>query len=397
VIRRAATLAACACVLAGLGAAPAAASPGLRQSTLLEIINTPPVPLPDAYSVVHDRKLRVDAPGLLGNDLDVDGDELEAKLVNGPNHGQLNLDHDGSFTYEPDPGYVGLDGFTYAAHDGKIGVSALVALTVTNVAPVGRNDSYTVKQGQKLTVDRPGVLKNDDDADGDALTTKLVNGPDHGKLDLKEQGEFDYEPDASFAGSDVFTYRALDGADQSGVVRVVIDVTPKPTPAPTPAPTPTPEPTPRPTPKPDKPDPDPTHDPRPTASPDTGGHENGSGGAGGKGGDGGNGTGRGGGAQNGPGPSTAIAQPAVALGEALALARTDTDSRSGPSVAFDAGMAAAFDGFAWQVPALVLSVPGLLVVVAVGLQVIGALAWLPLVRRRLGGDGDGLTPPDRRA
>ena len=62
-------------------------------------------------------------------------------------------------------------------------------------------------------------------------------------------------------------------------------------------------------------------------------------------------------------------------------------------------MVAAFDGFAWQVPALALSVPGLIVVVAVFLQVLGGLAWLPLIRRRLGGSGvgGGLTPPDRRA
>jgi hypothetical protein len=67
---------------------------------------------------------------------------------------------------------------------------------------------------------------------------------------------------------------------------------------------------------------------------------------------------------------------------------------SNASLAFDAGVDMAFDGFSWQVPALVLSVPGLLVVVAVFLQVVGGLAWVPVIRRRLGGNG--LTPPDRR-
>ena len=42
---------------------------------------------------------------------------------------------------------------------------------------------------------------------------------------------------------------------------------------------------------------------------------------------------------------------------------------------------------AWGYPALVLTVPGLLLLLAVGAQAIGALAWLPLVRRRLGGFG----------
>jgi uncharacterized membrane protein len=41
--------------------------------------------------------------------------------------------------------------------------------------------------------------------------------------------------------------------------------------------------------------------------------------------------------------------------------------------------------FDWAVPGLVLSVPGLLlVVVAMGVQVLGAMAWLPVVRRWIG-------------
>lgn len=40
----------------------------------------------------------------------------------------------------------------------------------------------------------------------------------------------------------------------------------------------------------------------------------------------------------------------------------------------------------WAFPALVTSVPGLLLLLAIGAQAIGALAWLPIVRRRLGSD-----------
>ncbi len=42
------------------------------------------------------------------------------------------------------------------------------------------------------------------------------------------------------------------------------------------------------------------------------------------------------------------------------------------------------NGFDWQIPGLVLSVPGLLVVTAIVLQVGGGLAWLPVIRRRVG-------------
>ena len=43
------------------------------------------------------------------------------------------------------------------------------------------------------------------------------------------------------------------------------------------------------------------------------------------------------------------------------------------------------EGFDWAVPGLVLSVPGLLLVLAViGAQAMSAFAWLPVVRRRIG-------------
>ena len=141
----------------GVAAAPAAATSIVTKPALLGLpVNVLPVPLPDAYSVVHDRKLHVDRPGVLANDIDADGDQLEARLVKDAAHGHLDLNHDGSFTYEPDHGYTGLDSFTYQAHDGTIGVATVVTLTVTNVAPVGHNDHYTTKEGVKIQVDRPG-------------------------------------------------------------------------------------------------------------------------------------------------------------------------------------------------------------------------------------------------
>jgi hypothetical protein len=44
--------------------------------------------------------------------------------------------------------------------------------------------------------------------------------------------------------------------------------------------------------------------------------------------------------------------------------------------------------FQWVVPGLVLTFPGVLIVAIVALQAAGALAWIPVVRRRLGGADD---------
>jgi hypothetical protein len=60
---------------------------------------------------------------------------------------------------------------------------------------------------------------------------------------------------------------------------------------------------------------------------------------------------------------------------------------SGTNVSLTSGFATPFgDSFAWAVPGLVLSVPGLLIVLfAILAQTLGAVAWLPMVRRRIGG------------
>jgi len=42
----------------------------------------------------------------------------------------------------------------------------------------------------------------------------------------------------------------------------------------------------------------------------------------------------------------------------------------------------------WSVPAATLGVPGLLLIIWVGLQAVGALAWIPAVRRLRGDDGE---------
>jgi hypothetical protein len=44
-------------------------------------------------------------------------------------------------------------------------------------------------------------------------------------------------------------------------------------------------------------------------------------------------------------------------------------------------------GIEWGVPGLIMGVPGLLIILVILLQALGGAAWLPLVRRRIGGFG----------
>src|SRR5262249_57600925 len=89
-----------------------------QVSTSVPITVTPvadaPVAVDDSYNLYEDDTL-VAAPWVLSNDLNVDGDPLQASLLSGPSHGTLTLNANGSFTYTPAANYNGTDGFTYRA------------------------------------------------------------------------------------------------------------------------------------------------------------------------------------------------------------------------------------------------------------------------------------------
>ena len=67
-----------------------------------------------------------------------------------------------------------------------------------------------------LVIAAPGVLANDSDVEGDALTAVLVSGPANGTLALNADGSFTYTPAANYNGADSFTYKANDGAGRFG-------------------------------------------------------------------------------------------------------------------------------------------------------------------------------------
>ncbi|HEX7811314.1 MAG TPA: Ig-like domain-containing protein, partial [Burkholderiales bacterium] len=200
-------------------------------SLTIDPVNDAPVALADSFAATEDTPLTVSpATGVLANDLDAEGTPLTAILVTGPQHGSLTLNADGSFTYTPAANFNGVDGFTYQASDG-IDQSAVVAVTLNvaavNDAPVATPDSYTTAEDTPLVVAAAfGVLANDSDVEGDALSAVVVSGPAHGDLVLNPDGSFTYTPHANYNGPDSFTYRAGDGTDSSPPATVTLDVTP---------------------------------------------------------------------------------------------------------------------------------------------------------------------------
>lgn len=104
-----------------------------------------------------------------------------------------------------------------AATDTSFRVSNTFTLTILPVAdrPVASPDGYNVPVGAKLQVLNPssGLLRNDSDADGDAIAVDLItiDGPTQGTLDVLSDGTFTYtNTSGTVGGQDSFTYRVVD-------------------------------------------------------------------------------------------------------------------------------------------------------------------------------------------
>jgi VCBS repeat-containing protein len=196
---------------------------------IVEPINDMPIAVNDTFQVLAETPL---SSSVMDNDSDIDGDPLTAMLLLGPSHGELTFNSDGTFTYTSDAGFTGGDQFYYQLSDGMANSNvALVTIHVgaitENQFPVSVDDGYTVESGQTLNVSVPGVLANDIDAEGDPLTAELVSGPANGTLVFNADGSFSYTPNAGFTGSDTFTYQASDGQGAGNIATVTFTVTPE--------------------------------------------------------------------------------------------------------------------------------------------------------------------------
>jgi len=194
-------------------------------------VNDAPTAVNDSYTVAANGTLTISAPGLLANDTDPDGNTLAISGAFTPRNGTLSdVFSGGGFTYRPNAGFAGTDTFRYTISDGTATSEGIVSITViadpNNVAPVGNPDSYTVNEDTVLTVNGPGLLANDTDANGQTLSVVTIGiEPTRGSLKLFSDGSFTYTPGPNLNGTDTFTYKATDGTAETAFTTVTINVT----------------------------------------------------------------------------------------------------------------------------------------------------------------------------
>ncbi|MGC3971771.1 MAG: cadherin-like domain-containing protein [Pirellulales bacterium] len=94
-------------------------------------VNDAPIAHADALATGTGTSLEFTQETLAANDVDMEGDDLSVAGLHGhPSHGSVTWHADGSFTYTPSAGYVGLDSFQYDVTDGQYESRATVWIEV---------------------------------------------------------------------------------------------------------------------------------------------------------------------------------------------------------------------------------------------------------------------------
>ena len=201
-----------------------------RATITVRPVNDKPKANDDTLYVMSasDVRLTVNAAkGVLKNDTDIDGDALTAAKVTDPAHGTVDVNSDGSFTYQLNGDWSGTESFTYKACDaGGLCDTATVKIKVKaiNHAPVAVRDPFDLDEDVPLIVFDALLLANDTDPDGDELTVATYPDlPAHGMWDAATHT---YTPNPDFNGYDSLSYKVTDGETQSDKAWIVIHVLP---------------------------------------------------------------------------------------------------------------------------------------------------------------------------
>ena len=205
----------------------------LNQNSLAGQNQSPnqiPIGVTDVYTIDEDTPLD---GNVITNDYDPDGDAITVTPGTfNTAHGKIVLQANGNFNYTPNPNFFGFDSFEYELCDDGDPVScchSMIEITVVskNDPPVANPDTYSTNEDTKLEITAAnGVLKNDNDEEGDPLTAVLTKTTNHGTLTFNPDGGFTYMPGLNYNGSDTFSYIANDGKDNSIEAVVTITVLP---------------------------------------------------------------------------------------------------------------------------------------------------------------------------
>ncbi len=178
--------------------------------------NFAPVAQDDSFIGTEDTPIQAN---MLRNDYDKDKDNvtLNIPILFAPDNGTLNHSPNGDFEYTPNPGYIGLDEFTYELCDDQTpSLCAYATVYICIAEDIDGNQSPFAGDDAVYTfIDEPittNLFPNDYDVDGDSIiiNTTPIEAPEYGSVLLNTDGSAIYTPISGYSGPDNFVYEICD-------------------------------------------------------------------------------------------------------------------------------------------------------------------------------------------
>lgn len=150
---------------------------------------------------------------VLTNEINFSGASVSIPSGSGTVNGNLAMNTNGSYTYQPNNEFTGVDNFYYEACSNAEPVGCdeanvtihVLPLEITNLSLVLSDDEAETAVNTAVS---GNVLSNDFSPTDDVLqiNTQAKQGPDHGQLVINDDGTFIYTPDNGYIGDDYFVY-----------------------------------------------------------------------------------------------------------------------------------------------------------------------------------------------
>lgn len=183
-------------------------------------VDDQPIAVADSATVDEDSQVSGD---LRANDSGLVDGGIAYYLQSAASNGSAQVQSDGSYTYTPASDFNGSDSFSYSVSDAD-GDEATATVNVTvnpvNDVPVAVSDTAVTPQGEAVAIT---VLANDSGL-GDGIATLSATQPGNGTVTVDTDNVVSYTPDASFFGSDSFSYTITDANGDLSVASVGVNV-----------------------------------------------------------------------------------------------------------------------------------------------------------------------------
>ncbi len=216
-------------------------------SVLVNPVNDLPVAEDDTFTGTEDTQVTGSVFDNNGNGVDYLQDAavtVTAFDATSAEGGTVVVNPDGTFTYDPAPGFNGEDTFTYTITDADEETdtaTVTINLVAVNDVPLAVDDTATTPEN--IPVNIP-VRDNDTTVDGtggdDPTNITSVTQPTDGTVRIRDNSTpldptddfVEYTPNRGFAGTDTFTYTITDDDGETSTATVDVTINDAPNDAP---------------------------------------------------------------------------------------------------------------------------------------------------------------------